>query len=327
MTTNLRTSRAIFFILGSLVFVLLVGGCSPSSTPTSAPADASRGITVMDRLDREVRFAEPPKRIVSLSPAATELVFAIGAGEQLVGATKHCNYPPAAQSLPRVGAGTLESMSRETILSLKPDLVICKWDYHQPLMDTLERLKIPTLALGADRLEELYDEAELLGKVCGHEAESRAMVETMQSEIASLSQRVPETAPLDRPTVFYEVWDDPLMTAAPGSFIGELLELAGLRNIFDDATTRYPKVSAEVVVARNPDIILAPSTHAAAVSMEQLSQRPGWTDITAIREGRAHLVDGDCVSRCGPRLVIAFREMIDAVYGTIPSTSLEESLR
>ncbi len=295
---------------------ILACGCSEAPPTPSTQAASSPAIVVVDRLARTVRFESPPERIISLSPAATELVFAIGGGEQLVGATEHCNYPAAALLLPRVGAGTLESMSREMIVGLEPDLVLCKWDYHQPLIETLEKLEIPVLALGADRLSELYDEAELLGRVCGRETESRAMVANMRSEIKSLTDRVAGVHVGDRPSVFYEVWDEPLMTAGPGSFIGELLELAGLRNIFDDTTARYPKISEEVVVARNPDLILAPSTHAAAVSLEKLGRRQGWSEITAIRDGRAHLVDGDCVSRCGPRLVTALREMIDAASKT-----------
>ena len=98
----------------------------------------------VDRLKREVRFTSIPKRIISLTPATTELMFAIGAGSQLVGATKNCNFPPEAETLTRVGGGTLESVSRETIISLHPDLVLCKWDNHQPLMQTLEQLKEKT---------------------------------------------------------------------------------------------------------------------------------------------------------------------------------------
>ena len=106
-----------------------------------------------------------------------------------------------------------------------------------------------------------------------------------------------------RRKVFYEVWDDPLMTAGPGSFIGEALRLAGMQNIFEDATANYPKVSEEVVVARNPDVIFSPSTHASRVSLEKMLQRQGWEEVTAIKQKQVFIVDGDHISRCGPRLL------------------------
>jgi iron complex transport system substrate-binding protein len=268
----------------------------------------------VDRLKREVRFLAIPQRIVSLTPATTELIFAIGAGSQLVGATKNCNYPPGAEKLTRVGGGTLESLSRETIVALHPDLVLCKWDNHGPLMETLDQFNIPTLAIGPETLDELFAEATMLGAVTGHVAESEQLVATMKERLQSLTSLVEKIPESRRSKVFYEVWDDPLMTAGPSSFIGEVLRLAGMENIFFDATTNYPKVSDEVVVARNPDVILSPSTHASRVSIEKLLQRRGWGDVAAIRNKRVYIIDGDHVSRCGPRLLDALEEMIRVVY-------------
>jgi len=298
------------FILSLLVAVL---GCHDHSpqTPTS-PTAAS--VVVVDRLDRELRFEAIPRRIVSLSPSTTELLFAIGAGPQVVGATKHCNYPDAAAEVPRVGAGTLESISRETILSLQPDLVLCKWDTHQPLVDPLTRLGISVIAIGPENLQALFQEARLLGKVLGRESEADALVDSMTMRLDHLTSLVEQIAPRERRSVFYEVWDDPLMTAGPNSFIGELLTLGGMQNIFADTSVRYPKVSGEVVVHRNPEVILAPSTHADQVSVQQLLSRQGWSEIAAIREQQVFLIDGDQVSRCGPRLIDALEQMITAVY-------------
>ena len=117
-----------------------------------------------------------------------------------------------------------------------------------------------------------------------------------------------------RRTVFYEVWDEPLMSAGPNSFIGELLQLAGTQNVFSDTAIRYPRVSAEVVISRNPDVILSPTTHATAVSREKILKRQGWSQVTAVREERVFLIDGDQVSRCGPRLIDALEDIIRVVY-------------
>lgn len=288
---------------------------SQTSSSALASSPASSGMSkVVDRLNREVEFQSVPQRIISLTPATTELLFAIGAGSQLVGATKNCNYPPEAEKLTRVGGGTLQSLSRETIVSLQPELVLCKWDNHQPLLETLEQFKIPALAIGPESLEELFVEVVMLGKVTGHSKEADELVRQMKQRLDSLTSLVKLIPESEQRKVFYEVWDDPLMTAGPGSFIGEVLRLAGLQNIFHDATANYPKVSDEVVVARNPHVILSPSTHASEVSIEKLLQRQGWAEVKAIQEKQVFIIDGDHISRCGPRLLDALEEIIRHAY-------------
>ena len=268
----------------------------------------------IDRLNRTVYFTAVPQRIVSLSPSTTELLFAIGAGNQLVGATEHCNYPSGAAKLKRVGGGTLQGISRETILSLSPDLILCKWDSHQPLIAPFERFKIPIMAVCPDTLAELYEEATLLGRVTGHMSEASELVENMKRRVVALTSWV-DSVPMDqRRRAFYEVWDEPLMTAGPKSFIGEMLAMGGMKNIFSDATVLYPRISDEVVLDRDPEVILAPSTHRAQVSLDILANRQGWDRITAVRNRQVFLIDGDQVSRCGPRMLNALEEMIRAVY-------------
>ncbi len=315
----LRQVDVILVVFLGGLFVLALGcrnnephSVSPSTSPASHEVQLET--VAVDRLKRTIRFTEAPKRIVSLSPSTTELLYAIGAGEQLVGATEHCNYPDAATKLKRVGGGTLQGISRETILSLNPDLILCKWDSHQPLIEPFERFQVPIMAIGADTLAELYDEAVLLGQVTGHAAEASQLIEQMKQRVVALTSWV-DSVPMDqRRRAFYEVWDEPLMTAGPKSFIGEMLEMGGMKNIFDDTTVRYPRISDEVVLDRDPEVILAPSTHRAKVSMEILAKRQGWDRITAVRDRQVFLIDGDQVSRCGPRMLDALEEMIRAVY-------------
>lgn len=283
-------------------------------TAVAEGVDGDFPVVVHDLLDRRVRLPKRPTRIISLTPSTTELLFAIGAGSQLVGATEHCNHPPEASDIPRVGGGTLESVSREGLLNAQPDLVLCKWDNHEPLIDMLDEFSIPSLGLGPETLDDLYEEISLLGKVTGHEANAERLIAQMKARVTSLTALVSDIPPEKRCSVFYEVWDEPLMTAGPNSFIGEILQLAGTRNIFSDTDTRYPRVSAEAVVARNPDVILAPSTHATEVSREQILSRPGWEHVNAISSERVYLISGDQVSRCGPRLVDALEEVISFIY-------------
>ncbi len=295
-------------------------GCDRSTETKVADIPSAQQSTervVVDRLNREVRFNATPQRIISLMPAATELMYAIGAGPQLVGVTKNCNHPPEAETVERVGGGTMESISREKIVSLKPDLVLCKWDHHQPLMETLKQFNIPALAIGPETLEELFGEATMLGDVTGHADEAKQLIAEMRSRVEKIEARVSSIPLSQRRKVFYEVWDDPLMTAGPGSFIGEAIRLAGMQNIFEDATANYPKVSDEVVVSRNPDVIFSPSTHASRVSLDEMLQRQGWGEVTAIKQKQVFIVNGDHISRCGPRLLDAIEEMISLAYPNV----------
>jgi len=294
-------------------------GCQPAPPTSAETQDPATGdvqpLVITDRLNRQVTLATRPVRIVSLSPETTELLFAIGAGQKIVGATEYCDYPKAANAIPRVGGGAVDSISREAILGVEPDLVLCRWDAHEPLVELFERLHIPILAIGPNSLSELFEETELLGKVTGHTTQAAALIKTMKGRHRQLLQRVSAVQAKQRPTVFYEVWDDPLMTAGPGSFIGESLRTAGLKNIFDDTTKHFPQVSNEVVVARNPQVILAPSDHADKVTFHALAGRPGWSAIRAVKNRRVYLIDGDKISRCGPRLLESLEEIIELVHG------------
>lgn len=284
-----------------------------------APPSPERGrspVVVEDRLHRRVEFTKPPRRIVSLTPATTELLFALGLGDSVVGATEHCNYPPAALEITRVGSGTLEGISREMIVSVQPDLILCKWDKHQPLIETFERLNVPVFAVGPESVEQLFEEARWIGKICDHDAGAEELIAGMQSRLDAIRETVvARTSQRSKPKrVFYEVWDEPLMSAGPGSFIDELMQLAGLENIVADASGRYPRVSAEIVVQRDPEVILAPTTHFQEVDISSFASRPGWSQVTAVREKQIFLIDGDQVSRCGPRLLDALDQIVASVY-------------
>lgn len=304
--------------LVTMLLFLLVG-CQPSERVASesgsqpTPAESTQSF-VLDRLRRQVDVGTPAQRIVSLSPATTELLYALELGEQIVGATKHCNYPVEALDLQRVGGGTIESISSEAILSLKPDLVLCKWDTHQPLIEILERLDIKVCAIGAQSLEELYEESEWVGRLTNREQQAASLISQMRARHGELVEIVSEFQQEPKQRVFYEVWDEPLMTAAPNSFIGELLSMAGLENVLSDTSVRYPRISSETVVEGDPDLILAPTSHFEKVDVDAFQARPGWSSVSAVVNGRIYLISGDEVSRCGPRVLNALADIIVAAY-------------
>lgn len=299
--------------------IVLLTACERAVVESKAPeakppAAENSEIRLVDRLDREVRFTKIPTRIVSLSPSTTELLFALGLGSSVVGRTEHCNYPPEALEIAKVGSGTLEGISREAIVNLQPDLVLCKWDSHQPLIETFEKLGIPIVAFGPENIQDMFKEARLIGSVTGHQTQAEELIDRMSNRLERLKAAVSKIDAQDRKRVFYQVWDAPLMTAGPTSFIGELLTTAGFNNVFSDLTNRYTRVSSEVLVERDPQIIFAPTTHSTEVKLESFATRPGWENVTAVREGKIFIINGDQVSRCGPRLLDAMEQMIRLGY-------------
>jgi iron complex transport system substrate-binding protein len=332
MKSKLPHSRA---QLPLALALLLIFGCSENAARreatqkpvTETASDADRGgappsqfpLTVNDNLKRTVVLPRVPERIVSLAPKNTELLFAIGAGAQVVGVTSQCNYPREALNRERVGVFSGKSLSLEKIVSLRPDLVVSAGEFHRAVVNELERLGLTVVAMGADSLTELYSEIQLMGEMSGHKDQSAALVAQMRNRVERVRESTRHISPAQRVTVYYQVWDAPLTAAGPASFIGEMIELAGGINIVTDSAARYPQISEEALLQLNPDVILAPTSHAASLSLDDFRNKPGWSDLRAVRNGRIHLIDGDSVSRCGPRLVDALEAMAQALYSQQPA--------
>jgi iron complex transport system substrate-binding protein len=291
----------------------------PTAAPTVAPeptdvpaAPAER--TVSDTLGREVTLNGVPTRIVSLAPSVTEILFAIGAGPQVVGVTTFCNFPPEAEALPEIGGFSVRTISVEAIVDLQPDLVIAGAASQLAVAEALEPLGIPTMIMAPDELAGVFANIEQLGAVTGNEAQAAATLGEMRARIDAVAATVAEIPAEQRPRVFWEVFDEPLMTAGPNTFAGQLLSIAGAENIFADASEDYPQISAEAVVERNPGVIMGSDSHAEKLTPEMVAARPGWSEIAAVRDGRIYLINGDVSSRPGPRLADALEAMVRALY-------------
>jgi iron complex transport system substrate-binding protein len=316
-------------LLLTLLMILLaaaVAGCAPATAPMPTPGPSpalsvsstgqpsSFPIALTDDLGRQVTVSALPRRIVSLSPSTTETLFAVGAGDQVVGVTKFCNYPPEAQTREKVGGFSANTISVETIIALKPDLVLSAGEIHRPVIEALERAGIPVFASAPKEFAGVYAAIESVGRLTGHEAEASGVVADMKARVSAVKDKTKALHQDRRPTVFYEVWDEPLMTAGPKSFVGTLIELAGGVNIFADVSEEYPQVSSEEVVRRNPAVILGPDSHGDRLKPEMIQTRSGWGGLRAVREGRIYLVNGDIVSRPSPRLVEALEEIARVLH-------------
>jgi iron complex transport system substrate-binding protein len=269
---------------------------------------------MVDSLGRSVLLRGTPRRIVSLAPSVTEILFAVGAGAQVVGDTKYCNYPSEAKALLKIGGYTAKTINIEAVVDLMPDLVIAGTASQKPVVEALEKLNISVLVSAPDSFEALYASIEQIGAVTNHVQQAEALVTQMRKRVDAVTAKV-ATVPADqRPSVFWEVFDEPLTAAGPNTFIGQMIQLVGATNIFADAREDYPQVSAELVLERNPDIILGPTTQSAKLTPDLVAQRPGWANMMAVRNRRVYLLDSDMSSRAGPRLADALEALAKALY-------------
>lgn len=298
---------------------------APQSTPLSISAaettvaltTAAAPVTITDDLSRNVTLNTTPQRIISLAPSVTEILFAVGAGSQVVGDTKYCNYPPEADALPEIGGFSAKSISVESIVGLQPDLVIAGTTNQKSVVDALEQLSVPVVVLAPDSFDAVYRSITQVGTITGHTQEAEKVVAAMQKRVEAVTTTIASVPVTDRPSVFWEVYNDPLTTSGPNTFIGQMIELVGATNVFADATEDYPQVNAEAIIERNPAVILGPSSQSGVFSAEAIAQRPGWTDIQAVRDGRVYTLDGDSTSRPGPRLADGLEALAKALYPAV----------
>jgi iron complex transport system substrate-binding protein len=277
---------------------------APSATTTSSPSESAFPVTVGD-----VTLAARPERIVSLSATATEILFAIDAGEQVVAVDDQSNFPATAPITDLSGF----QPNVEAIAGYAPDLVVVSFD-PGGLMKSLKALAIPTLMQpAAASMRDAYDQIADLGTATGHGEEAAALVAQMRSDIAAIVASVPQPA---QPLGVYHELDDTYYSATSQTFVGKIYRAFGLENIADGAIGRaggYPQLSSEYIVSADPDLIVLADTKCCGQSEETVGARPGWSSISALHSGVVLAADDDIVSRWGPRVVDFYQLVADAV--------------
>lgn len=263
------------------------------------------------------------QRIVSLLPSLTEILFAVDAGDRVIGVTSHCTFPPQAQSRTQVGGYVRESMSLELIVGLEPDLVLAFDDEAQTaVIAELRRLGLRVEAVALSSVDEIAAAIRRVGELVGRRRTAERVAKAVLERIEGIHLRVAEVPEDARPRVFYAIWQEPLMTAGRRTFIHELIELAGGRNVFGDVDREYFQVSLEEMLERDPQVILGADSHGLIPSLADGS-RPGWSHVAAVRQGRAHGIDGDVVSRPGPRIGVALQLIASRLHPELFATAPE----
>jgi iron complex transport system substrate-binding protein len=295
-----NTPKSLWKVLSAICLVaggLVIFGCS-----RDAPPDRTIG-------------RKP--RIVSLAPSVTEILFVLGKGDSLIGVTDHCDYPPEANRIERVGGFGTPSVER--LLTLTPDVVIAAGLERSEVADVLRRAGIGVLDVRIGNFHELFDAIRQIGEAVDAHEKAKDLITRMQGELKALATRDSATRPEQRPHVFVEIGSHPLMTAGGGSFLDDLVTRAGGVNVAHSVSQAYPVISPEKVVEWNPDVIVVAEMGRAGLAATELSHRIGWADISAVKNRR--IIDDihpDLLFRPGPRLVEGVKALSARLHDSPP---------
>lgn len=301
--------RKIFFLI--VLFALVMTACA-SQSAAPVVTEPSAPITLTDGLGRSVVLKEAAKRIVSLAPSNTEILFAVGAAEQIIGRDEFSDYPEEAKALPSVG-GSMGEYSVESIVALKPDLVLAAEINSPELVKQLEDLGLTVYYLKNPKtFEELYVNLEIAAQLTGEDPTK--LTDSLKARVAAVDEKI---MPLSfRPIVFYEIdATDPAKpyTYGPGTFGDMLISRAGGFNVGNDLTDPYPQISLEQIVVSNPSIILLGDSMW-GVTAESVLARPGWETIEAVKSKQIFPIDDNLISRPGPRLIDGLEQLANLLH-------------
>lgn len=286
-------------------------GCTADSAdrPSSAADSAGSALSVIDDAGRTVTLAAPARRVISLIPAQTGVI-TILAGADVVIARTAWDRQPELQHLPSIGNALTPSV--EWLAALRPDLVVA-WPDAQS-RDVVRRLGdvgIPVYASRVESIAEIRSMIERLGVLLGADARADSLRTALDAQLDSVRAYV---ADRPRPSVLYLLNADPPMAAGPGTYIDELIEVAGGRNAFGDLRQLWPQISLEEIVRRQPDVVIRPSEAALDSPLTGMRDRPGWRELPAVQHGRVHAVDPDFYNRPGASVGAAARRLAELIH-------------
>ena len=318
--------------LVGLIVVGLVGGCQAFRQPSDQPPTAHLpAVTVTatskpwprsftDDLGNTVTLNKPPQRIISLSPNLTEIVFLVGAGEELAGRTDFCDHPAEAQAKPSIGG--IINPSLERLVSLEPDLVLAARGVAAAFLDRLEEMQIPFLGYDPQTLDDVIALVERIGRITGHDQQGREAAEALAERKASVAAQ--HRGVDNKLRVLFVLSRDPLFVAGATSFVDDMLGTCGARNAIRgvnsvDQNRPWPQASREAVVAADPQLVIIAQRHGVEqperpqAILTQLQRLPAWREVAAVKAGQVYLINDDLVTIPGPRLIEGLEKVSDLI--------------
>jgi iron complex transport system substrate-binding protein len=312
-TTTYILAISVIVVLAVTIFTLVA---------YQGEADEFKGGDLVDDMGYSLTLTSPPKRIVSLAPSNTEILFAIGAGEKVVGVTRYCNYPYNFKAWIEAGnmtcIGSYYNPTVEPIVALKPDLILSTQKSLESA-ENLRNLGYNVLVLAPKNVSDVLDNILLVGRATDQYNEAVAIESELRQRIDTITNKAADA--ISTPKVYNEIWAEPLKAAGPETFIDELITLAGGTNIFHDAITDYPNISYEEVVEKNPDVMVFPDEYMGVEhyfeDIDPVKDRPGWDIISAVQNDRIYEINSDLISRASPRLAEALEILAKMIHPEI----------
>ena len=293
---KMKPSR--FFLILSL-FISLWPSLSHSAT-----------LKFVDEVGRKVPVPFPPKKIISLAPNITEVLFRLGLDREIVGVSIHCNFPEKARR--KIQVGSYINLDFEKIIFLKPDLVIATGTGNtRNMVERLEKLGFPTYVIFPKNFDGILQSIDHLGRVVNREKEAEAIIQEMKRRRQRVIER---TQGLPRPKVFLQIGEFPIVTVGKGSFGDNLIDLAGGENIARNEKKMYPRLGKEEILKRSPEVILISSMNPKGDYQRLLQEWSRWKMIPAVRNGRIHMIDSDLIDRPSPRIIDGLEEITKVLH-------------
>ncbi len=290
-------------------FVSRLFGGNPVFSRTGCTLFFYKILDIKDVLGDELCLCKEPKRIVSLAPNLTEILFAIGAGSKVVGVSNYSNYPKQTASIPKVGG--FFNPSIEKIFALNPQVVLVARGTPIAVINKLSSLRIKVFASDPKTIPDIYNLILNVGKITGNVKESVALVNKLKSEENSVEEKVKKIPESKRLKVYVEIWNNPKMSAGKGTFIDSLIREAGGINIAEKAKGDWPVMSDETIIKENPDVIILLYNG----DPKKIALRPGWSSINAVKNHRIYVENPDIFERPGPRIIQALEKLYEILYG------------
>lgn len=309
-----RATRTALIAVAFALLAALLAACSsttaekPAATAPEATATAQATVyplSITDDAGRSVTIEAEPRRVVSLAPGNTEILYALGLGDRVVGVTTYDDYPAQVAEVEKVGDFAGPNM--EAVAAAEPDLVLVTTGVQADVIEQLEALGATVVAIDPQSVSQLFDDIRTIGSIAGVPSVAEELVTSMQSEISVIQQAVASFMPV---TAFVEIGQAPLYTVGQDTLIGELVELAGGTNVVEE--TGYVPYSVEQLIESDPAVYLA--TKSSAVDADAVSKRAGFAGLSAVKAGSVVILDDNPVSRPGPRIVEGLRQIAEGLH-------------
>ena len=308
-----------FLLPAGIACILLILAAVPASAETGAPDIAGTSpewqpVTVTDDFGTTVTINTEPRRIVSLAPANTEILFALGLGDRVVGVTDYCNYPAEATEKPKVGG--YATVNIEQVITARPDLVVAAYGNTEETIERMRGLGLTVVALKPDSVDGTLRDIRLVGKATGAEKEAASLAGGIEDRIEAVREKMADAT--EKPGVVHVMWYEPVWVSGNNTFQDEMIRLAGGENTFSDVEG-WQVVDMERIITADPDVILVNSGTGMGGEGEDLiyqsfMKEPRFQNLKAVKEGRVHIVESDTMDRGGPRIADALEDVAATVH-------------